>query len=255
MIKLFLVKIDMKQNFKILLFICLAVLSSCLQNPLNITESPVIKTITKYEVDSLDNIIRVCFVKEFDITGHLIKFIEYEENGRTIEHNYEVISKNLIIEKVLFFGSQNNIDSITIKENFYNEKNQISKIITFNQAGDTLSLHLYDYNNSGNITEIKEIDLINKLKNEKKFSYKFNGNGELVGIEITFSGSDTPTQFEQIEYLSNFRQVRSQYYLDGNLKTIKINTYNSLGLLISELYLNPDNSFQKKFKYEYAFFQ
>lgn len=237
---------------KFAILILLSTITSCTQNPFIDNEVLKIHTITKIQVDSDNNIIRRCFYKEFNSSGILIKFIEYNEDGRYVVHNYTQISPNLTEEKLFYYRSNSMLDSQLLNYNYYAPNNKIDRIVTLDPLGDTTKVQLFTYDSLGNVSVVTEHIPSSNIEVKTNYFYTYNERGEILKILIQ---NQTSARLEEFSYQPNKSTInRSIYNSFGELQEVITIIYNKSGLIISEIYTSNTGSLLRKYRYEYTFY-
>ncbi len=227
-------------------------ITSCIQNPFIDNEVPKIHTIIKIQVDSDNNIIRRCFYKEFNSSGILIKFIEYNEGGKYAVHNYTQISPNLTEEKLYYYHSNSMLDSQLLIYNYYTANNKIERIITLNPLGDTTKIQLFTYDSLGNVSVVTEHIPSSNIEVKTNYFYTYNEKGKILKILIQ---NPTNARLEEFSYQPNESAInRSVYNSSGELQEVITIVYNKSGLIVSEIYASHTGSLLRKYLYEYTFY-
>ncbi len=229
-------------------------LYSCIQNPLSENKILEIHTIIKIQVDSNNNPIRKCFYKEYNNMNKLIKFIEYNEDGNYVLHNYTQIADNLTEEKLFYYQSNGSLDSQMINYNFYTLNNKIDRIVTLNHFGDTTKVQLFSYDSLGNVAVVTEVIPQLNIEFKTNYSYIYNTRGEILKISVHNTSNPNKTRFEEFSYFPNNSTInRSVYNSLGELQEVVTISYNKSGLIISETFTSREGRFLKKYLYEYTF--
>lgn len=242
-----------RNRFTLIVF--LTAITSCIQNPFIDNETPKIHTITKIQVDSNNNFIRRCFYKEFNSSNILVKFIEYNEDGKYVVHNYTQIAPNLTEEKLFYYHSNSMLDSQLLNYNYYTVNNKIDKIVTLNVSGDTTKVQLFTYDSLGNVSIVTERIPSSNIQVRTNYFYTYNEKGEILKILIQNSSNPTNTRLEEFSYQPNNSAInRSIYNSFGELQEVITIVYNKLGLIISEIYTSHTGKFLRKYLYEYTFY-
>lgn len=240
---------------RFILVIFLTVITSCIQNPFIDNGVPKIHTIIKIQVDSNNNIIRRCFYKEFNSSGVLIKFIEYNEDGKYVVHNYTQISPNLTEEKLFYYHSNSILDSHLLNYNYYTANNKIDRIVTLNPSGDTTKIQLFTYDSLGNVSVVTELIPSSNIEIRTGYYYTYNEKGEILKILIQNLSNPMNARLEEFSYQPNKSAVsRSIYNSFGELQEVITIVHNKSGLIISEIYTSHTGGLLRKYLYEYTFY-
>lgn len=237
---------------KFAIVILLLAITSCIQNPFVDDGTLKVHTITKIQVDSNDNIIRRCFYKEFNSSGTLIKFIEYNEDDRYVVHNYTQIAPNVTEEKLFYYHSNSMLDSQLLNYNYYTAHNKIDRIVTLNPLGDTTKIQLFTYDSLGNVSVVTEHIPNSNIEVKTNYFYTYNEKGEILKILIQ---NQANVRLEEFSYQPNKSAInRSIYNSFGELQEVITIVYNKSGLVISETYTSQTGSLLRKYLYEYTFY-
>lgn len=179
---------------------------------------------------------------------------EFNSNGKLLSHEllyaiddisekrvYNRNDKGFLVSEIKYYGS----DSGERTEYEYNDKNNVTAIVNYDEEGQFISREEITYDEKDNLIQRKTLDSDGRQVLKVVFTPPDNNQID----EIEYNSKDEIVSSTIIKFHENGKELSTvQTNPQGKLITSIINTYDDRGNIIEKI--NKDY-FSKKIKYEY----
>jgi len=232
-------------------------LTSCQEhnNPLRPSNiAPQVKVESKYWMDKDDsNNSYIVYRKEFDISGNLIEYSEFWQNGDISVRSQFTYNNFESYEKKHIFSESGELSSIDNYIYIFKPNGRLKEKKQIDSDGNVSSKEVYDYDVNGNVSKKIYYNHLTGLSNSIDYSYKYSSDGRIIERITIEDGFDS--RRDSIVSRRNDNQLEVfNYDAQGNITLIKTFYYNQFGLLTIELGSNPSGLIFRKYAYRYEFF-